>query len=151
MRLLLRFGFFFILAGLVLGLLLRRSYPERTPEAVVIAALPWAVHLSYSLVWVVSEYQAVLGSFIFGFLELVLAAVIFRFGPRLYRRAARRAALLPLLLLAGHVLLLSVWVLFTDVSFGTLPNLYFVATTLFVSAGLLTYGLPLPKGIVRRR
>lgn len=151
MRLLLRFGFFFILAGLGLGLLLRRSYPERTPEAVVVASLPWAVHLIYVFVWAISEYQAVLGSLVFGFLELMLAAVIFRLGPRLYRRDARRAALLPLLLLAGHVLLLSVWALLTDVSFGTLPNLYFIAATLFVAAGLLTYGLPLPKGIVRRR
>ena len=151
MTLLFRFGFFFLLAGLALGLLLRRSYPERTPEAVLIAALPWAVHLIYSLVWAVGEYQAVLGSVIFGLLEIALAAVIFRFGPRLYRRDTRRAALVPLLLLAGHGLLLGMWILFTEVSFGTLPNLYFIAATLFVSAGLLTYGIPLPKGIVRRR
>ena len=151
MTLLLRFGFFFSLAGFVLGLLLRRTYPERTPEAVVVSALPWAVHLIYALSWAVSVYQAVVSTIIFGILELVLASVIFRFGPRLYRRDARRAALLPLLLLAGHTVLLSLWVLFTDVSFGTLPNLYFVAATLLVSAGLLTYGLPLPKGIARRR
>ena len=151
MTLLLRFGFFFILAGFVLGLLLRRAYPERTPEAVVISAVPWAVHLIYALSWAVSVYQAVVSTIIFGILDIVLAALIFRLGPRLYRFDKRRAALVPLLLLAGHSLVLGLWVLFTGVSFGTLPNLYFVAATLFVSAGLLTYGLPLPKGIVRRR
>ena len=151
MRLLLRFGFFFILAGLALGLLLRRSYPERTPEAVIIAAVPWAVHLIYALSWAVSVHQAVLSTIIFGLLDAALAAFIFRLGPRFYRHDARRTALVPLFLLAGHSLSLGVWALFTDVSFGTLPNLYFVAATLFVSAGLLTYGLPLPKSIVRRR
>ena len=151
MRLLLRFGFFFIIAGLIVGLLLRRSYPERTPEAVVVSALPWAVHLIYSLIWAVSVYQAVLGSVIFGLLDIALAAAVFRFGPRLYRRDTRRAALVPLLLFLSHTVLLSVWALFTEVSFGTLPNLYLGAATLFTSAGLLTYGIPLSKGIIRRR
>ncbi len=151
MSLLLRFGFFFIVAGLIIGLLVRRSYPERTPEAVLISGLPWAVHLVYALVWALSTYQAVLSTIIFGLLDVALAVLIFRFGPRLYRRDTRRAAFVPLLLLAGHILILSVWILLTEVSFGTLPNLYFVAATLFVSAGLLTYGIPLPKGIVRRR
>ena len=151
MRLLLRFGFFFFLAGLAFGLLMRRSYPERTPEAVLISGLPWAVHLIYALVWALSTYQAVLSTIIFGILDVALAVLIFRFGPRLYRRDTRRAAFVPLLLLAGHSLILGVWVLFTDVSFGTLPNLYFIAAIMFVSAGLVTYGIPLPKGIVRRR
>ena len=151
MTLLLRFGFFFVLAGLVLGLLLRRVYPERTPEAVVISALPWAVHLIYALSWAVSVYQTVVSTIIFGVLDVAVAALIFRLGPRFYRRDRRRAALVPLFLLAGHSVILGLWVLFTKVSFGTLPNLYFVAATLFVSAGLLTYGLPLPKGIARRR
>ena len=151
MTLLLRFGFFFILAGFALGLLLRRNYPERTPEAVLIAALPWAVHLIYALSWAVSTYQAVVGTVIFGVLDVALAILIFRLGPRFYRNDARRAALVPLFLLIGHSLLLGLWGLFTEVSFGTLPNLYFAAATLLVSAGLLTYGLPLPKGIVRRR
>ncbi len=151
MTLLLRFGFFFILAGLALGLLVRRSYPERTPEAVLIAGVPWAVHLIYALFWAVSVYQAVFSTIIFGLLDVALAVLIFRFGPRLYRQDARRAAFVPPLLLAGHGLILGVWILLTEVSFGTLPNLYFAAATLFVSAGLLTYGIPLPKGIVRRR
>ena len=151
MTLLLRLGFLFILAGLILGLLLRRVYSEKTPEAVVISALPWAVHLIYALSWAVSVYQAVVGAVIFGVLDVALAALIFRSGPRFYRHDRRRAALVPLFLLAGHSLILGIWVLFTKVSFGTLPNLYFVAATLFVSAGLLTYGLPLPRDIVRRR
>ncbi len=151
MTLLLRLGFLFILAGFILGLLLRRVYPEKTPEAVVISALPWAVHLIYALSWAVSVYQAVVGAVIFGVLDVALAALSFRLGPRFYRHDRRRAGLIPLFLLAGHSLILGIWVLFTEVSFGTLPNLYFVAATLFVSAGLLTYGLPLPKGIVRRR
>ena len=151
MTLLLRFGFFFVLAGLVLGLLLRRTYPERTPEAVVVSALPWAVHLIYALSWAVSVYQAVLSTIIFGVLDVAVAALIFRLGPRFYRHDRRRAALVPLLLATGHIVVLGLWVLFTGVSFGTLPNLYFAAATLFVAAGLLTYGVPLPKGIVRRR
>ena len=151
MTLLLRFAFFLTLAGFTLGLLLRRVRPERTPEAVATAALPWAVHLIYALVWAVSIYEAVLGSVIFGLLDVALGAAVLRFGPRLYRRDARRAALVPLALLAGHFLVLSVWVLFSDVSFQTLPNFYFIGATLFVSAGLLSYGVPLPRGLVRRR
>lgn len=151
MSLLLRFGFFFVLAGFVLGLLLRRTHPERLPEAVVLAALPWAVHLGYALFWAFGTYRAVLGGVVFGLLDVALAVSILRLGPRLYRRNTRRAALTPLLLLAGHFLILSVWALFGEVSFLTLPNLYFVAATLFVSAGLLSYGLPLSRSIVRRR
>ncbi len=151
MTLLLRFGFFFILAGLALGLFSRRGYPERTPEAVLIAGIPWAIHFVYALVWAVSVHQAVLSTVIFGILDVALAVLILRFGPRFYRYDARRAAVVPLLLLGEHLFVLVLWTLFTSVSFGTLPNLYFAAATLFVSAGLLTYGIPLPKGIVRRR
>ncbi len=151
MSLLLRFAFFLTLAGFALGLLLRRVRPERTPEAVALAALPWAVHLIYALVWAVSTYEAVLGSVLFGLLDVALVAAVLRFGPRVYRRDARRAALVPLALLAGHFLVLGVWALVSDVSFLTLPNLYFVGATLFVSAGLLSYGVPLPQSLVRRR
>ena len=91
MTLLLRFAFFLTLAGFALVLLLRRLRPERTPEAVAIAALPWAVHLVYALVWAVSIYGVVLGSIIFGVLDVVLGAAVLRFGPRVYRRDARRA------------------------------------------------------------
>lgn len=151
MSLLLRFAFFLTLAGFALGLLLRRRRPERTPEAVALAALPWAVHLVYALIWAISTYGAVLGSVVFGLSDIALGAAVLRLGPRLYRRDARRAALVPLLLLAGHFLVLSVWALVSDVSFLVLPNLYFVGATLFVSAGLLSYGVPLPRGLVRRR
>ncbi len=151
MTLLLRFAFFLTLAGFALGLLLRRVRPERTPEAVAIAALPWAAHLVYALVWAVSIYGAVLGSVIFGLLDVVLGAAFLRFGPRVYRRDARRAALVPLLLLASHLLVLSVWALLTDVSFLPLPVLYLIGATFFVAAGLLSYGVPLPRGLVRRR
>lgn len=151
MTLLLRFAFFLSLAGFALGLLLRRLRPERTPEAVALAALPWAVHLVYALVWAVSRYGAVLGSVVFGLLDLALGAAVLRFGPRLYRRDARRAALVPLALLANHLLVLSVWALLPDVSFLPLPVLYFVGATFFVAAGLLSYGIPLPRGLVRRR
>ncbi len=101
--------------------------------------------------WAVSTYEAALGSVIFGLLDVALGAAVLRFGPRLYRQDARRAALVPLALLAGHFLVLSVWVLFSNVSFQTLPNFYFIGATLFVSAGLLSYGVPLPRGLVRRR
>lgn len=151
MTLLLRFALFFTLAGFALGLLARRLRPERTPEAVALAALPWAVHLVYALVWAVGTYGAVLSSVIFGLLDAALGAAVLRFGPRLYRRDARRAALVPLLLMAGHLLVLSVWALLTDVSFNVLPVLTFVGATFFAAAGLLSYGVPLPRGLVRRR
>lgn len=151
MTLLLRFAFFLTLAGFFFGFLARRLRPERTPEVVALSALPWAVHLVYALVWAVSTYGAVLGSVVFGLLDVILGAAILRFGPRLYRRDARRAALVPLLLLVGHFLVLGVWALLGDVSFLALPNLYAVGATLFVSAGLLSYGVPLPQSLVRRR
>lgn len=150
MTLLLRFAFFLTLAGFVLGLLLRRVRPERTPEAVALAALPWAVHLIYAFIWAVSTPGAVLGSVVFGLLDITLGAAVLRLGPRLYRRDARRAALVPLVLLASHLVVLGVWALLTDVSFLVLPVLYFVGATLFMSAGLLSYGVPLPRGLVRR-
>lgn len=151
MSLLLRFAFFLTLAGFALGLLLRRVRPERTPEAVALTALPWSVHLIYAFIWAVSTSGSVLGSIVFGLLDVVLGAAVLRLGPRFYRRDARRAAFVPLLLLAGHLLVLWVWALLTDVSFLVLPVLYFVGVTFFVAAGLLSYGLPLPRGLVRRR
>ena len=91
MSLLLRFAFFLTLAGFALGLLLRRVRPERTPEAVALAALPWAVHLVYALVWAIATHGAVLGSVVFGLLNIAMGAAVLRFGSRLYRRDARRA------------------------------------------------------------
>lgn len=151
MTLLLRFAFFLTLAGFALGLLLRRLRPERTPEAVALAALPWAIHLIYAFIWAVSTSGAVLGSVIFGLFDIVLGAAVLRLGPRVYRRDARRAALVPLVLLASHLIVLSVWALLTDVSFLVLPVLYLAGATFFVAAGLLSYGVPLPRGLVRRR
>lgn len=151
MSLLLRFGFFFVLAGFVGGLLLRRSWPGRLPEVILISALPWLIHLIYVLFWAVVSYGAVLSSILVGLLDVGLAVVVLRAGPRLYRLDARRTALLPLLLLAGHFLLLGMWVLLGEVSFRTLPNLYLVAATLLVAAGLLSYALPTPRSLVRRR
>ena len=55
------------------------------------------------------------------------------------------------MLLVGHFLLLGLWALLSDVSFRTLPNLYYIAATLFASAGLLSYALPTPWSLVRRR
>lgn len=150
MRLLLRFGLFFALAGFVLGLLLRRSWPGRLPEVILLAALPWMVHLVYVLVWVFTTYDVVLSGVLFGLLDVGLVALTLRAGPRLYRRDTRRAALVPLLVLAVHLLLLGAWAL-GDVSFRTLPNLYFVAATLLVSAGVFSYALPTPRSLVRRR
>ena len=80
-----------------------------------------------------------------------LVALTLRAGPRLYRRDTRRAALVPLLVLAVHLLLLGVWALLGEVSFRTLPNLYFVAATLLVSAGVFSYALPTPRSLIRRR
>jgi len=150
-RLLLRFGLFFALAGFVLGLLLRRWWPGRLPEVILLAALPWAVHLTYVLVWVFTTTDAVLGGVVFGLLDVGLIALTLRVGPRFYRRDNRRAALVPVLLLALHLLLLAAWALVGEVSFRTLPNLYFVAATLLVSAGVLSYALPTPRSLVRRR
>ncbi len=151
MSLLLRLGFFFVLMGFVGGLLLRRTWPGRLPEVIVFSALPWLVHLSYVLVRAFTIYDAVLSGILIGLLDVGLAATLLRTGPRLYRRDARRAALVPPLLLAGHFLLLGLWALLGDVSFRTLPNLYFVAATLLVAAGLLSYALPTPRSLVRRR
>lgn len=151
MSLLLRFGFFLVLAGFALGLLARRLRPERTPEAVALAALPWTVHLIYASTWAVGTYGVVLGSVVFGLLDVAMGAAVLRFGPRVYRRDARRAAFVPLVLLASHLIVLSGWALLTGVSFLVLPILYFVGVTLFVAAGLLSYGVPLPRGLVRRR
>ena len=153
MSLLLRFAFFLTLAGFALGLLLRRVRPERTPEAVALAALPWVVHLIYAFFWAVGTpgAGASLGSVVFGLLDVVLGAAVLRFGPSVYRRDARRAALVPLALLASHLLVLSVWALLPEVSFLPLPVLYFVGATFFVASGLLSYGVPLPRGLVRRR
>lgn len=151
MTLLLRFGFFLVLAGFALGLLLRRLRPERTPEAVALAALPWAVHLIYAFIWAVSTPGSVLGSVVFGLLDIALGAAVLHLGPRVYRRDARRAAFVPLVLLASHLVVLGGWALLTDVSFLVLPVLYFAGATFFVAAGLLSYGVPLPRGLVRRR
>lgn len=151
MTLLLRFGLFFAIAGFVLGLLLRRSWPGRLPEVILLAALPWMVHLVYVLVWVFTTYDVVLSGVLFGLLDVGLVALTLRAGPRLYRRDTRRAALVPLLVLAVHLLLLGAWALLGDVSFRTLPNLYFVAATLLVSAGVFSYALPTPRSLVRRR
>ncbi len=154
MSLLLRFGFFFVLTGFIGGFLLRRIWPGRLPEAILLAALPWLVHLGYALFWAVTTYDAVLSGILVGLLDVGLAVATLRTGPRLYRRDSRRAALVPLLLLLGHFLLLGTWALLDDVSFRTLPNLYAVAATLFGSAGLLSYALPTPqglRGLVRRR
>lgn len=151
MSLLLRFGLFFVLTGFIGGFLLRRTWPGRLPEAILLAALPWLVHLGYTLFWALTIYNAVLGGVLFGLLDVALAVVTLRTGPRLYRRDSRRAALVPLLLLLGHFLLLGLWALLDDVSFRTLPNLYYVAATLFASAGLLSYALPTPRSLVRRR
>lgn len=151
MSLLLRFGFFFVLVGFVAGLLLRRSWPGRLPEAILLSALPWLVHLGYVLIWASLTYDAVLAAVLVGFLDVGVAALVLRAGPRLYRQDARRAALVPLLLLAGHFLLLGAWALLGEVSFRTLPNLYLLAATLLVAAGLLSYALPTPRSLVRRR
>lgn len=151
MSLLLRFGFFLVLAGFAGGVLLRRSWPGRLPEAIMLAALPWFIHLGYVLVFAASSYGAVLGSVLVGLLDVGLGIVILRAGPRLYRHDGRRAALVPLLLLAGHFVLLSLWALLGDVSFRTLPNLNVVGATLFVAAGLFGYALALPRSLVRRR
>lgn len=151
MSLLLRFGFFLVLAGFAVGVLLRRTWPGRLPELIVLAALPWLLHLAYALFLATSSYGAVLGSVLVGLLDVGLGIVILRAGPRLYRRDRRRAALVPPLLLAGHFLLLSLWALLGNVSFRTLPNLYAVGATLFVSAGLFSYALALPRSLVRRR
>jgi len=151
MTLLLRFGFFFVLAGFVAGLLLRRAWPGRLPEVILISALPWLVHLGYALLWASLTYDAALAAVLVGLLDVGVAALVLRAGPRLYRRDARRAALVPLLLLAGHFLLLGTWALLGEVSFRTLPNLYLVAATLLVSAGLFSYALPTPRSLVRRR
>ena len=151
MRLLFRFGLFFALAGFVLGLLLRRSWPGRLPEVILLAALPWLVHLGYVLVWVFTTTDAVLGGVVFSLLDVGLVALTLRVGPRFYRRDNRRAALVPLLVLTLHLLLLGAWTLLGDVSFRTLPNLYLVAATLLVSAGVFSYALPTPRSLVRRR
>lgn len=151
MSLLLRFGFFFVLAGFVGGLLLRRAWPGRLPEVILISALPWLVHLAYVLIWASLTYDAVLGAVLTGLLDVGVAALVLRAGPRFYRPDARRAALVPFLLLVGHFVLLAVWSLLGDVSFRTLPNLYLVAATLLVSAGLFSYALPTPRSLVRRR
>ncbi len=151
MRLLLRFSLFFALAGFVLGLLLRRWWPGRLPEVILLAALPWAAHLVYVLIWVFTTTDAVLGGVVFGLLDVGLVALTLRAGPRFYRRDNRRAALVPVLVLALHLLLLAAWALVGEVSFRTLPNLYFVAATLLVSAGVLSYALPTPRSLVRRR
>lgn len=154
MSLLLRFGLLFALAGFVLGLVLRRAWPGRLPEVILLSALPWLVHLSYVLFHSFTTYDAVLSGVLVGLLDVGLVALTLRAGPRLYRRDSRRAALVPLLVLAVHFLLLGLWALLGDVSFRTLPNLYFVAATLFVSAGVFSYALPtqgLIRGLVRRR
>lgn len=151
MSLLLRFAFFFVLVGFVLGLLLRRAWPERLPEVIVLAALPWLVHLGYALFTAFTAYGAVLGGILVGLLDVGMAVFVLRTGPGLYRRDARRAAFVPILLLLGHFLLLAVWALVGSVSFRTLPNLYLVAATLLVAAGLLSYALPTPRSLVRRR
>lgn len=151
MSLLLRFGFFFVLAGFVGGLLLRRAWPGRLPEVIVLSALPWLVHLGYVLFLAFSTYDAVLSGVLVGLLDVGLVVVTLRAGPRLYRRNAHRAALVPLLVLAVHLLLLGLWALVSDVSFRTLPNLYYLAATLLVSAGMFSYTLPTPRSLVRRR
>ncbi len=151
MTLLLRFTFFFVLAGFVGGLLLRRTWPGRLPEVIVLSALPWLVHLGYVLFLAFSTYDALLIGVLVGLLDVGLVVVTLRAGPRLYRRDARRAALVPLLVLAVHLLLLGLWALVGDVSFRTLPNLYYVAATLLVSAGMFSYTLPTPRSLVRRR
>ena len=109
MRLLLRFGLFFALAGFVLGLLLRRAWPGRLPEVILLSALPWLAHLVYVLVWVFTTYDVVLSGVLFGLLDVGLVALTLRAGPRLYRPDTRRAALVPLLVLAVHLLLLGAW------------------------------------------
>ncbi len=151
MSLLLRFSIFILIAGLLLGLLLRRARPGRLPEAVLVSAAPWLLHFGYALIWAIVSYSAVLGGVIVGLLELAAAAVIVRFGPRLYRRDNRRAALIPLLLLASHGLLLWLWTLFSDVSFRVWPVLYLIAGTLLLTAVLFSYAWPRPRPVIRRR
>ena len=91
MSLLLRFAFFFVLTGFIGGFLLRRTWPGRLPEAILLAALPWLVHLGYALFWAATTYDAVLSGILVGLLDVGLAVATLRTGPRLYRRDSRRA------------------------------------------------------------
>lgn len=151
MALLLRFGLVLLVLGLVVGLLVRRARPGHLPEVVLASALPWLLHLGYSLFLAFSAHDAVIVTLIISTLDIALAVLILRVTPRFYRRDTRRAALAPLLLLAGHFALFGGWALFGDAPFRTLPNVYFIGATLFFAGALVTYGIPVSRSLVRRR
>ncbi len=120
------------------------------PEAVLVSALPWFFHLIYSMVLAFRSFNPVAASVV-GLIDVALAFVILRFGPRLYRRDTRRAALVPILLLALQFVLFGGWSLFGDAPFRALPNVYLIGATLFFASGLLVYGIPVVRSLVRRR
>ncbi len=151
MALLLRFGLVLLVSGLVAGSLVRRARPGRVPEAVLVSALPWLVHLGYSLFLAFSTYDAVIVTLIVSTLDIALVVLILRFGPRFYRRDPRRAALVPLLLWAVQFILFGGWALFGEAPFRTLPNVYLTGATLFFAGALVTYGIPVSRSLVRRR
>lgn len=150
MALLLRFGLVLVILGLVAGWFLRRTRPGRIPEAVLVSSLPWLLHLVYSLVLAFRVFNPLVAGIV-GVLDLVLAALVLRFGPRLYRRDTRRAALVPLLLLGVQFVLFGGWALLGDAPFRALPNVYLIGATLFFTAALVTYGIPVSRSLVRRR
>lgn len=150
MGLLLRFGIVLVVLGLLAGWLVRRVRPNHIPEAVLVAALPWLVHLLYSLLLAFRAFNPVISGVV-GVVAITLAVLILRFGSRLYRLDTRRAALVPLLLLGVQFGLFGGWALFGDAPFRTLPNLYFIGATLFFASALVTYGIPVSRSLVRRR
>lgn len=150
MTLLLRFGLVLVVLGLVAGWFLRRARPGHVPEAVLVSALPWLLHLGYSLLLGFRGFNPVVTGVV-GVLAVALAGAVLRFGPRFYRRDTRRAALVPLLLLALQFILFGGWSLVADAPFRTLPNVYFIGATLFFASALVVYGIPVSRSLVRRR
>jgi hypothetical protein len=149
-----RFSVFILIAGFVGGWWLRlRAGGNYLAALVRVIFVPWLLHLLYALAHVVRRegitelwmLTAIL-NFAFGASLLVFAGLFYRARPRL-------AAAVPLTLGLVHLALLGFYQTFSvhGIVFPTLPNLYFVAATLFAVAGLLGYTWRAGRGLARRR